>query len=49
MKTYTIRGVPARLQRDGWWLDANAVPAKGDFTPPIQTRSVDAMTDEATV
>lgn len=27
MKLYLVRGVPRKLQQDGWWMDGDLAPA----------------------
>lgn len=54
MIPYIVRGVPARLARDGWWLSdlSKAGSAGGGYTAAsggrsVGGRSVEPMKDEA--
>ena len=38
MKLFLIRGVPAKLQQDGWWMDADL--AAVDHCPKIPAQAV---------
>ncbi|WP_162933010.1 hypothetical protein [Roseovarius sp. EL26] len=41
MKLYLVRGVPRKLQQDGWWMDGDLAPV--DHSPHTPSTSEVSM------